>query len=438
MKPVEGRRVDFEPVYPDVYRYGNIMTKNITWEGDPWYEVGRSYFESSYIHAGISGPEECYSGTDAQKLLSDTSINDVYKWKIGKCKHIVNLTPDGLVANHALFWRDGEDSFKTTAGCTVPIEMARASGSYNCEHTMRNVFVFQFSGPKALTILEKATQQNHHDLKFLDIRKTRIPGIDCELDIVRIGMSGTIAYELHGDAEFGPDVYDYVYQIGLPMGLKRMGWKDYTVNHTFGGFPQMTVNFELSLYASPEFCAAAPFPLVCTGSVDPKDIRARFRSVPECGWEFMAKFNHTFVGREALEAELAAPKRKIVSLEFNPEDLADVYASQFTDNPYKYMDMPCAQPQPAGGHQDYVTDKEGNIIGIAANPTYSSHYHTTICHAVIEVDKIEEGREVIVKWGDYGSRIKDLRAVITRFPYVNDVQDNRTYDVSTIPSGLAD
>lgn len=94
-----------EPLYTDVYKYTNLMCKQVTWEGDPWYEVGQSYFESSYIHAGLSGPEETFHGPDAAKLLSDGSINNVYKWKNGKCKHLVALTPDGLVANHALFLR---------------------------------------------------------------------------------------------------------------------------------------------------------------------------------------------------------------------------------------------------------------------------------------------------------------------------------------------
>ncbi len=428
--------LDFEPAYGDGQKIAHIFTKSITWEGDPWYEVGESYFNSSYIHAGLSGAEETFSGPDAAKLLSDTNINNVYKWKAGKCKHLVALTPDGLVANHALFMKDDDNTFRTTAGCTVPYLMAMASGKYNVEHSTRMIFVFQFSGPLSLTILEKATQQDLRDVSFLGFRPVTIPGIDAELEIARIGMSGTLAYEIHGPAEFGPEVYDAIYQIGKPMGMKRMGWQNYTVNHTFGGFPQMTVNFELSLYQSPEFCASAPFQMHCTGSVDPADIRARFRSVPECDWEWMAKFDHEFVGREALEAELANPKRKVVTLKFNPEDQADVYRSQFTDEPYKYMAMPCAEPQPCGGHQDYVTDKDGNVIGISAVPTYSSHFKTTIAHAIIDVDKIEQGKEVLVQWGDYGKRIKNLRATIEKFPYIYGVMDNRDYDLSTVPSGL--
>lgn len=428
--------LDVEPLYADAYKYGFIMGKHITWEGDPWYEVGRSYFESSYIHAGLSGLEETFRGPDAVKLLSDSNINNVYKWKAGKCKHLVALTPDGFVANHALFMKDSDECFRTTAGCSVPYITALQSGKYQCEYTTRPVFVFQFSGPLSLTILEKATQSDLRDVGFLDFRPVKIPEINAELEICRIGMSGTLAYELRGDAANGPEVYDYVYQLGKPMGLKRMGWQNYTVNHTFGGFPQMTVNFELSLYQYPEFCASAPFLMKCTGSVDPADIKARFRTPVECDWAWMAKFDHEFVGREALEKEMAAPKRKIVTLEFNADDLADVYRSQFTDEPFKYMDMPCAEPQPCGGHQDYVTDHAGNIIGLSAVPTYSSYFHTMISHAVLDLDQIEEGKEVLVQWGDFGKKIKNLRAKIAKFPYIYGVMDNRDYDLSTVPSGL--
>lgn len=111
--------VRVDPDQPNV-KIGNLFTKHIIWEADPWTEVGQSYFESSYIHSGLSGAEETFRGPDAAKLLSDCSINNVYKWKAGKCKHLVVLTPDGLVANHALFFKDGDEQFRTTAGCSVP------------------------------------------------------------------------------------------------------------------------------------------------------------------------------------------------------------------------------------------------------------------------------------------------------------------------------
>ena len=76
------------------------------------------------------------------------------------------------------------------------------------------------------------------------------------------------------------------------------------------------------------------------------------------------------------------------------------------------------------------------MIGYSVDPTYSSHFHTMSSQAVIDIEKAEEGKEVLVQWGDFGKRIKNLRAVITKFPYIHGVMDNRDYDLSTVPSGL--
>ena len=46
-------------------------------------------------------------------------------------------------------------------------------------------------------------------------------------------MSGTLAYEIRGLKEDGPNVYHAAYEIGKPMGLKRLGWRSYPVNHAF-------------------------------------------------------------------------------------------------------------------------------------------------------------------------------------------------------------
>ena len=52
---------------------------------------------------------------------------------------------------------------------------------------MRDIFVFQFSGPKSLTIIEKLTNTNLHDLAFLQFRKVRYSGLNIEVEVNRIG-----------------------------------------------------------------------------------------------------------------------------------------------------------------------------------------------------------------------------------------------------------
>ena len=59
--------------------------------------------------------------------------------------------------------KDAEDTFRTTAGCSVPYIGALQSGQYQCEYTVKPIFIFQFSGSLSLTILEKATKTDLHD-----------------------------------------------------------------------------------------------------------------------------------------------------------------------------------------------------------------------------------------------------------------------------------
>ena len=83
-------------------------------------------------------------------------------------------------------------------------------------------------------------------------------GLNIEVEVNRIGMSGTLAYEIRGLKEDGPNVYHAAYEIGKPMGLKRLGWRSYPVNHAFGGYPQVTVSFESASYKDPKVVEMSP------------------------------------------------------------------------------------------------------------------------------------------------------------------------------------
>lgn len=79
--------------------------------------------------------------------------------------------------------------------------------------------------------------------------------------------------------------------------------------------------------------------------------------------------------------------------------------------------------------------KDGNRIGISSGTTYSYYYRHLISHCSIDVGQAHIGNEVIVHWGDYGKRIKEVRATVERFPYL-DLPSNQNYDLSTVPSGI--
>lgn len=426
------------PNYPDVHTYSMIFGKLQVWEGDGWKEESMSWKTGCYIAGNLTGPMEItYSGPEAQDLLSKLSINNVYKWPIGTSKHLVMPDQNGLIANHGLAIRDSEDSFRQLASIPWAVYQLQRL-QMDVQYTIRDIFIFQVAGPTSIQVLERVLGHSLRDLEFLAIRKVKIAGIDAELEVSRIGMVGTLAYEIRGAYESGPAVYDAVYQAGKEFGIKRLGWRTYFVNHTEGGFPQLNCSFTTSVREDEGFMATPLGGLVnvaVSGSIDPDDRRARYRTPHEVNWGWMAKFDHDFIGRKAIEAESANRQRKTVILCWNKEDIADIMTSQFEPGEeYKFIEFPCAPQQLGGGHADLVT-KDGKPVGVASASVYSYYYREMLSQCSIELDHSEIGTEVVLHWGDYGKRIKEVRATVERFPYL-DLPGNKNFDLDSVPSGV--
>lgn len=306
------------PGYLDVQNYAMIWGATRVWEGDGWQTESLSWKESAYVAANLIGPiEVVVSGPDAQAFLSRISINDVYSWPVGRSKHLVMLSDDGLIANHALAVRDAEHRFRTLASPPWPM-FQQHKFDFDVKVEVNEVFVLQVAGPSSLQILEVLLGRHLRDVSFLDVVATKIPGldIDVELELSRIGMAGTLAYEIRGPLDAGAAVYEAVYQAGKPLGIKRLGWRTYAVNHTEGGFPQLNVSFLPSMIFDPAVQQSRLGPILnapLTGSIDPADVRARLRTPQEVNWAWMGKFDHDFIGRAAMEAEAANPQRKTVT-----------------------------------------------------------------------------------------------------------------------------
>ena len=150
----------------------------------------------------------------------------------------------------------------------------------------------------------------------------------------------------------------------------------------------------------------------------------------------MAKFNHDFLGRAAVEAEAQAPRRTIATLVWNSDDIVDIYSSLFRPGEaYKPLELPLAVPNDHFlAHADHIL-KDGREVGYASGVIYSYYYRQVISHAVIDIDQAQMGNEVTVQWGDFGGRIKNVRARVERYPYL-DTGRNQNFDMSQIPSGV--
>src|SRR3546814_8908270 len=90
-------------------------------------------------------------------------------------------------------------------------------------------YFYQIDGVKSLEILERAAECDLHDVKFARTRMVKIAGKDVSL--IRLGMSGTLGYEIHGPSEDGDAVYQKIWEVGQSLGLKTLGWEAYCMNH---------------------------------------------------------------------------------------------------------------------------------------------------------------------------------------------------------------
>jgi vanillate/3-O-methylgallate O-demethylase len=117
----------------------------------------------------------------------------------------------------------------------------------------------------------------------------------------------------------------------------------------------------------------------------------------------------------------------MVTLVWNADDIADVYASLFRrGTPYLHMEMPrnilgCV-------FADSVT-KDGQIVGISTSRCYSYFFRQMLSLCVLDAGLCEPGTEVSVIWGRTGTPQKEIRAIVAPAPYK---KDNRRADVSRL------
>ena len=142
------------------------------------------------------------------------------------------------------------------------------------------------------------------------------------------------------------------------------------------------------------------------------------------------KFDHDFIGREALEKMADDDHRKKVTLALDDEDVTRTIGTMFQPaDRAKFMDWPSAvySMHP----YDRVT-VDGKTVGVSTWIGYSSNEGKMLTLAVLDAEHAEPGTEVTLVWGEEdGGTAKptvephvqtEMRAVVSPVPYVETVR----------------
>lgn len=427
--------------YPEFGLYAIRREMPCPWEFRGWKPESLSWKTGCYIHGGLSGrgSQVRYRGRGASDFLASICINNFSRFRPGTAKHAVMCTDKGLIAAHGVLQRMTEDDFRLFAsGPWAPYMHSQTS--FEVEQIVEDRYLFQVAGPTSLDVLEAATGESLRDIEFLRFRDSKIAGRTVQ--VMRIGMAGSLAYELHGPTNEGPEIYDAVFEAGKTFGLERLGWQTYPVNHVEGGFPQANWTFLGAAHDDSGFLNHPNklrwMPPDVSGSVDPANMRARYRTPVEVGWEKSIQLDHDFQGRQAVERELADPRKTVVTLVWNADDVLDVYASLFREGgEYKTFELPTTPHfRRMIAHADH-TLHAGKPVGVSSGTTYSYYFRKMISLCTIDRDCANIGTNVIVQWGDFGGPIKDIRARVERFPYLTEGRNQDINVASASSDGAA-
>ena len=160
------------------------------------------------------------------------------------------------------------------------------------------------------------------------------------------------------------------------------------------------------------------------GSYYADDISDYYATPHELGYWPFVKFDHDFVGREALEEMGDEPKRRKVTLAWNGEDVANAMGTLFEKgDAAKYINLPLSN------YATWPHDKllhEGELVGLSTFSGYSYNERSMLSLGYVDVD-VPIGAELTLVWGeeDGGSSKPvverhaqaEIRVIVSPVPY---------------------
>lgn len=399
--------------------------------------------ESAWIGSCLcQTPTYNVSGPDAAKLLNYVCVNrDFNKLKIDGSRHALMCNEKGQLLADGLITRLNEDTFRTYWLAPVIDFYVQTLGYDVKGQWVYDEYFYQIDGPKSLEILEEACQTDLHDIKFARSKEVKICNTD--MTVVRLGMSGALAYEVHGDIKNADVVFDKLMEVGKKYGAKQLGNNSYCYNHTQGGYPNQFIHYYYPYFTSGDALAEFMKPisysdhyLFCGSCVN--DIDDYFVTPYDIKWDYLINYDHEFIGHAALEEIAKNPPSTVVTLEWNADDVGDVFASQFRGQDVEpYEDIaPTGENDLLPMLRSSQVLLDGKKIGRTSGRTHDYYHRREISLAFIDKDKAVEGNEVIILWGTPGKPQKEIRATIAAFPYYNEEYRNETFDVEKIPHSV--
>lgn len=355
-------------------------------------------------------------GPDAQALVSSLAVNSFENFGVGRSRHLVCASPDGHLISDGILYSVAPDElvlvgrqaghnwvrFNAEAGgWDVSVE-ADEIFSHN-PTGRRTVYRYQVEGPGAPELIQRITGAPLPDAPWSHIFPVTIAGHHVWGQ--RHTMAGQPGCEFFGPWDEGPVVKEAILEAGAGLELRRVGSLAYFTNALELGWiprpmPAIFTGDELRPFREwlPATASEATWGL--GGSYYANDIEDYYFTPQELGYGNVIKFDHDFVGREALERNADADRRQKVTLVWDPADVARIVESYMHPEEVSplYIELPRATY--ATWQYDTVNDGSGQQVGVSTYTGFIWNERSMLSLAVVDPAFAEPGTRVSVVWGE--------------------------------------
>jgi vanillate/3-O-methylgallate O-demethylase len=431
------------------YVYPVVPSEFSNWRDEQraWRETAVLFDQSHHM------AELTVKGPDALKLISYTTINSFANFSVNKAKQMVPISYDGYVIGDGILFHLAENEllFVGRAPSVNWIQFHGETGGFKVDMVrddrspshprgkavVRRHYRFQVQGPNAAQVLNKLNGGPIPDVKFFTMDVINIKGR--KVRCLRHGMAGAPGLEIWGPYEQGDEIREAILEAGKDFGLVPVGSRAYASNTLESGWipsplPAVYTGEKMRKYR--EWLPASGYEATGSigGSFVSDNIEDYYVTPYELGYGPFVKFDHDFIGREALEKMVKdkRPQRKKVTFEWNGEDMAKIYASLFQPGAqhYKFFDLPIANY--ASSSYDRVS-MGGKTVGFSMFGGYSYNERSALSLGVVD-DNINVGDVLTLSWGEENGGTQkttverhkqlDVRVKVSPVPYASSVRES--------------
>jgi vanillate/3-O-methylgallate O-demethylase len=422
------------------YVYPVVPSEYSNWRDEQraWRETAVLFDQSHHM------AELLVTGPDAFKMLSYLATNSFAGFLPNRAKQFAPCSYDGYVIGDVIMFYLAENEFNLvgraptvnwvefhakTGGFKVDVRRDDRSPSITGGNAViRQHYRYQVQGPNAAKILERLNGGPIPDVKFFHLDAITIKGR--RVRALRHGMAGAPGLEIWGPYAEREEIRQAILEAGRDFGIVPVGARAYATNTLESGWipsplPAVYTGEKMKKYR--EWLPAGSYEATCSigGSFVSSNIEDYYLTPYELGYGSFVKFDHDFIGREALEKKSKESQRKKVTFAWNGEDVTRVCASQFTPGAerYKYIDLPLSNY--ASSSFDKVV-KGGKTVGLSLFSGISYNEQSMLSLGVVDPD-IKVGDQLTLVWGEENGGTKkttverhkqtEIRVTVGPVPY---------------------